>query len=154
MCGLVSGDTVAICTLNSWIVVVAVMGTLACRRLLVGVWVTTLDSAGMIVDRLVNCGIGGIGDGNMGGDMVDGLALVISLSNIAANSCRAANCDEVLVNGDFGDGCFRVTVSLLAASMATSDDDVLVMFSLCRGNSTVCATFSGLVLEMYVLWHQ
>ena len=85
MCGLVSGDTVAICTLNSWIVVVAVMGTLACRRLLVGVWVTTLDSAGMIVDRLVNCGIGGIGDGNMGGDMVDGFALVITLSNIVAN---------------------------------------------------------------------
>ena len=63
--------------------------------------------------------------------MVDGFALIIALSNIAANSFRAANCDGVLVKGDFGAGCFRAAVSKLAASMAASADDVPGMFSLC-----------------------
>ena len=36
--------------------------------------------------------------------------------------------------GDFGARCFREPVSLLAASMAASDDDVPGMFSLCEKN--------------------
>ena len=98
MCGMVSGYTGAVCTLDSWIVGVVVVGTFACHRLLVGVWVPTLNSVGMVVDRLVDCRIRGLGAGNIGGEMIDGLALVIALLNIVANSCRAVNWD--------GKGCF------------------------------------------------
>ena len=154
MCGVVLRDTGAVCTLDFWIVGAVVLGTLACLRLLVGVWVPTLNSAGMIADRLVDNGIGGMVFGNKVGDMVDGLGRIIALSNIAANSCRAANCDGVLVNGDFGDGCFRAAVSSLAASMVASADDVPGMFNLCEINPTVRATLSCLVLEMYVRWHR
>ena len=153
MCGVVLRDTGSVCTLDFWIVGAVVLGNLTCLRLLVGVWLPTLDSAGMIVDRLVDNGIGGMVVGNKGGDMVDGLGRIIALSNIAANSCRAANCDGVLVNGDFGDGCFRAAVSSLAASMAAPVDDVPGMFNLCGKNSTVRATLSRLVLEMYIRWH-
>lgn len=152
MCGVVSGDTGAVCTLDSCIVGAVVVGTLACRWMLGGVWVPTLDSAGMVVDRLVDCGLGGMGAGNMG-CAIDGFALIIALSNIAANSFRAANCDGVLVNGDFGAGCCRAAVSLIAASMAASADDVPGMFCLCGKKSTVRAILSFLVLEMYVRWH-
>ena len=97
MCGMVSGYTGAVCTLDSWIVGVVVVGTFACHRLLVGVWVPTLNSVGMVVDRMVDCRIRDLGAGNIDGEMIDGLALVIALLNIA-NSCRAANWG--------GRGCF------------------------------------------------
>ena len=66
---------------------------------------STLDSLGTLLGYRLDGVIGGTG-GETDGDMEVSLGLVITLLNIATKSYMAANFDGVLVNGNFGDGCF------------------------------------------------
>ena len=73
---------------------------------------------------------------------------MMALSNIAANSCRAAYCNGVVMKGDLGEGL--LWVSTLVTSIAASADNVDGIFSLYGKKSTVQDTRSLLVFVMHV----
>ena len=78
---------------------------------------------------------------------------MMALSNIATNSCRAANYNGTVVKGDRGDGVSNTWVSAMAASISASAGDVDGIVSLREEKSTVLATRSLLVFVMYIMWH-
>ena len=48
-----------------------------------------------------------LGEGGMGKNMVVGLDLVITLSNVLDNSCKVTNFNGILVKGDLWSICSR-----------------------------------------------
>ena len=80
--------------------------------------------AGFRVGGEIEGNLVGMGSAGMGREMVFGLGFAITLSNISDNSCRAVNYNGVLLKYDLGDGCFRTGLSMMAALMAASVDDV------------------------------